>query len=91
MTNPILAELAPYAGEPPATPLPHDATLEPTDDTIAAVQSFIVQSRQTGELDVAELIAAIGHCTRRVIETRNPDWAMAIASFALRLREEHLV
>lgn len=89
--NPLLAELAPFAGVPVTETLPHDATLEPTDDTIAAVQAFVVQSRQTGPLDMAEAVAAIGHCTRRVIETRNPEWATAVAAFALRLREEHLL
>ena len=89
--NPIFAELAPFAGEPMPGPLPHDAALEPTDSTIAEVQSFVVQSRQTGPLDMAETVAALSHCTRRVIETRNPQWATAAAAFALRLREEHLV
>ena len=88
---PVLAELAPFAGAPLPEPLPHDATLEPTDDTIAAVQCLVAQSRQTGPLDMAEACAAIGHCLRRVIETRNPEYATAIAGFALRLREEHLL
>lgn len=88
--SPALAELAPVLGEP-AAPLPHDATLEPTDETIAEVQSLVVQSRQTGPLDIAEGLAAISHCTRRIIETGNPVWAIALAGFALRLKEEHLV
>jgi hypothetical protein len=89
--NPVFAELAPYAGEPLPGPLPHDATLEPTDDTVAEVQSFVVQSRQTGPLDMAECVACLSHAIRRVIETRNPQWAVAAAAFALRLKEEHLV
>lgn len=89
--NPVFAELAPFAGEPLPGPLPHDATLEPTDDTIAEVQSFVVQSRQMGALDMAECVAALSHSIRRVIETRNPQWAVAAAAFALRLKEEHLL
>lgn len=89
--NPVFAELAPFAGDPLPGPLPHDATLEPSDETIAEVQSFVVQSRQTGDVDMAECVAAMSHAIRRVIETRNPQWALAVAAFALRLKEEHLV
>lgn len=89
--NPVFAELAPFAGEPLPGPLPHDATLEPTDETVAEVQSFVVQSRQMGPLDMAECLAAMSHGIRRIIDTRNPQWAIAIAAFALRLKEEHLL
>lgn len=91
MSAQVLGELAPLTGEVRPSASVHDATLEPRDETVAELQSFTVQSRQVGPLDMAECVAAISHCTRRVIETRNPDWAIACAAFALRLREEHLV
>lgn len=88
----ILNELRPYSGAPVVLgPLPHDTRLEPDDETVAEVQAFVVQSRQEGELDVAEILCCISHCTRRIIESKNPAYAVALAGFALRLREEHLL
>jgi hypothetical protein len=93
----VLSELGPVLGTPtlpsPGAPLPHDATLEPTDDTIAAVQSLVAASRAQdgGDLAADQLYACICHCTRRAIETKNPSFAVGIAAFALRLAEEHLV
>lgn len=96
MTSQVLRELGPVLGAPtlpsPGAPLPHDATLEPTDDTIAAVQNLVAASREMGpDLAADQLYAAICHCTRRAIETRNPSFAHGIAAFALRLAEDHLV
>lgn len=85
-------ELRPFSGAPVAhSPLPHDTTLEPEDETVAELQAFVVQSRQAGELDMPQMVACLCHCTRRIIESRNPAYAVALAGFALRLREEHLL
>jgi hypothetical protein len=96
VSHPVLSELARVTGAPGlqslSASLAHDVTLEPTDDTIAAVQSLVAASRQeTAEFEPDQLYAAICHCTRRAIETKNPVWAHAIAGFALRLAEEHLL
>lgn len=93
MTHPVLSELAAVTGAERLPPsLAHDVTLEPTDDTIAAVQSLVAASRQeSSQLEPDQLYACICHCTRRAIETRNPAQAHAIAAFALRLAEEHLL
>lgn len=93
MSHPVLSELSAVTGASPGLPsLAHDVTLEPTDDTIAAVQSLVAASRQEAHaLEPDQLYAAICHCTRRAIETRNPAQAHAIAAFALRLAEEHLL
>jgi hypothetical protein len=76
--------------------LPHDATLEPTDSTIAEVQSFVVQSRQLSyeglrTLGHLDLIIALSDTLRGLIDEPSPDRAIALAGFALRLREEHLL
>jgi hypothetical protein len=96
VSHPVLSELARVTGAPGlqslCASLAHDVTLEPTDDTIAAVQSLVAASRQeSAELGPEQLYAVICHCTRRAIETRNPVWAHALAAFALRLAEEHLL
>lgn len=82
----FVTELLPGAG------LPHDATLEPRDETIAEVQSLTVQSRQLHPgLRHDELVIALSGALRRLIEQPCPAYAVAIATLALRLREEHLV
>lgn len=82
----FVTELAPGAG------LPHDATLEPKDETIAEVQALTVQSRQLHPaLRHDELVIALSGALRRLIEEPSPAYAVAIATLALRLREEHLV
>lgn len=91
-TTSVLNEFRPYSGAPVTPgPLPHDTRLEPADETVAELQAFVVQSRQTGELDLAQTIACLCHCTRRIIESHDPAYAVALAAFALRLREEHLL
>lgn len=75
----------------PAAP-PHDMTLEPADETIAEVQSFVAASRQTTPgLDRVDLVVAMSDTLRGLIETPTVAEAIALAGFALRLREEHLL
>lgn len=56
---------------------------------------MVVQSRQlstecTQVLGYAELVMAISENLRRMCEHPCPDYAIAIAALALRIREEHL-
>lgn len=71
--------------------LRRDATLEPLDETIAEAQSFVVESRQIGALGRVDLILALSDTLRRLIDEPTPAQAIALAGFALRLREEHLL
>lgn len=71
--------------------LEHDARLEPEDATIAEVQAFVARSRQLGYLGYPELLMAISQAMVDLIDTEDPNYAVAIAGFALRIREEHLV
>lgn len=76
--------------------LAHDATLEPRDETIAEVQSFVAASRQASYeclavLGRAELVVAMSDTLRGLIDEPTPAQAIALAGFALRLREEHLL
>lgn len=76
-----------------AEALAHDATLEPLDETIAEVQAFVSTSRQlapVGSFGPDELGAALSDTLRRLMDAPEPALAVALAGFALRLREEHL-
>ena len=78
-------------GPAPEPALPHDATLEPTDETIAEVQSLVCASRQLQpDMSVEDLAVAMSAALRQLLEAPGPGYAVALASFALRYREEHL-
>jgi hypothetical protein len=89
----IAAETLPSAVGPELLPeptLPHDATLEPSDETVAEVQSLVCASRQiAAEMPEEDLIAAMSAALRQLIEAPSSGYAVALASFALRYREEH--
>lgn len=74
-----------------ATGLPHDPHLEPDDSTIAEVQAMMCQSRQLTQPSYPRLLSCIEESTRMLAETSDPRFALAIAVYALRIREEHLV
>lgn len=76
---------------PAALTYAHDATLEPKDETIAEVQSFVAASRQASRLDHVDLVVALSDTLRGLIDEPTPAQAIALAGFALRLREEHLL
>lgn len=71
--------------------LPHDAALEPSDETVAEVQSLVCKSRQLQpELTPDELLAAMEGALYELM-VRRPDaggYAVALATMALRYREE---
>jgi hypothetical protein len=74
--------------------LPHDATLEPRDETIAEVQSLVCASRQLTpreEMSAHDLVLAMTGALRQLIDSPEPSYAVALAAFALRYREEHLL
>lgn len=73
--------------------LPHDARLEPRDETIAELQSLVCASRQLtppDEMPGSDLVLAMTGALRQLIESPSPGYAVALAAFALRYREEHL-
>lgn len=72
-------------------PLPHDQALEPKDETIAELQSFVVMSRQLDcHMDYASLVMAASENLRRLCEHPCREYAVAVAALSLRIAEEHL-
>jgi hypothetical protein len=69
---------------------PIQARLEPAESTLEELQSLIVQSRQLVEVTYTDLVCALSDAVAQLIVTRDHRFAIAIAAFALRIREEHL-
>lgn len=70
---------------------PHDSRLEPTDETVAELQSLVCRSRQLApEITAEELLGAIESALRQLMVDPTPGYAVAVAAFALRFREESL-
>lgn len=68
-----------------------DGVLEPSDLTIAQVQSFVVMSRQLDcHMDYASLVMAASENLRRLCEHPCREYAVAVAALSLRIAEEHL-
>lgn len=73
--------------------LPHDPRLEPRDETVAELQSLVCASRQLtpqDEMSAHDLVLAMTGALRQLIEEPSPGYAVALAAFALRYREEQL-
>lgn len=86
------APALPLSPETQPQRLPHDQTLEPKDETIAELQSFVVMSRQLDcHMDYASLVMAASENLRRLCEHPCREYAIAVAALSLRIAEEHLV
>jgi hypothetical protein len=71
-------------------PEPHDFAAEPRDETIAEVQSAVVQSRLACEqLSLQNLLDAIDTSCASLLSTGDARFAVAIAAYAIRIREEY--
>ena len=68
-----------------------DVRREASEATISELQALIVDSRQLADIDYHELVMALSDGVGQLIVTKDPKFAIAIAAFALRIREEHLV
>lgn len=70
---------------------PHDARLEPADETVAELQSLVCKSRQLApELGREELLGCMEAAIAQLMVDPGPGHAVAVAAFALRFREECL-
>jgi hypothetical protein len=80
-------------GQPCALVLPDQpqVQLEPAEATLKALRELVVESRQLVEINYHDLVLAMTDCVAQLIATKDPRYALAIAGFALRIREEHLV
>lgn len=67
----------------------HDYALELSDETVAEVQSAVVQLRQLGTPSGEELLTAMGTTLARLLATGDPREALTLAAQALRHREEY--
>lgn len=70
-------------------PQPHIIELEPADETIAELQSAVVQSRACAALTLQQLLDGIDRATRSLASTGDPRFAVAAAAYAIRIREEY--
>lgn len=95
MTSALAAEIRPLTPEERdgwinRAPAPHDYGVEPRDETVAEVQSAVVQSRLACEvLTLQQLLDAIDTAASSLLSTGDARFAVAMAAYAIRIREEY--